>query len=126
MINIHILRDFISLLFDHCGSSVFFVCMFMHPFLYFVPLQSGYHLLKDLVDSEWHVFSDIVHCLQDRVREESILSKQGFNSWLKSFALHANLLWSQHFQSQQCLLKKIVPVFGVKQLKIFTSNMSMS
>lgn len=115
----HILIEVISLFFDHCGSGVFFVLMFTHPCLFFVPIQSGYHVLKDLVDSEWHVFGDVVHCLQDSVREESVLSKQGFNSWLKSFALHADLLWSQHFQSPQCLLKKISACFWYRTTEDF-------
>lgn len=63
--------------------------LFLHP----VRLQSRHHGLQDLLDSEWHVVRDKEHCLQNSVREESILSKKGINGWLKSFALHANLLW---------------------------------
>ncbi len=59
----------------------------LHPVL----LQSRQHVLDDLIESEWHVGRDKVHCLQGSVREESILSKQSINGWLKSFALHTNL-----------------------------------
>lgn len=59
----------------------------LHPVL----LQSRHHVLHDLIESEWHVVRHKVHCLQGSVREESILSKQGINSWLKSFALHTDL-----------------------------------
>lgn len=59
--------------------------------LHLVLLHSWQHVLQDLIDSEWHVVSNKVHCLEGSVREESILSKQGINSWFKSFALHTDL-----------------------------------
>lgn len=59
--------------------------------LHSVSLQSRQHVLQDLIEFQWHVVRDKVHCLQSGVGEESILSKQGFNGWLKSFALHSNL-----------------------------------
>lgn len=59
--------------------------------LHSVSLQSRQHVLQDLIEFQWHVVRDKVHCLQGSVREKSIVSEQGFNGWLKSFALHTNL-----------------------------------
>lgn len=55
--------------------------------------------MHDLLDFEWHVVRNKVHCLQSGVREESVLSKQGINSWLKAFALHTDLRKDDNIRS---------------------------
>lgn len=63
----------------------------IHP----VPPQTRRKFLQDLTESLGHVVRHVVHSLQHGVREEAIRSKKGFHRWLKPFALHANLSWSQ-------------------------------
>lgn len=60
-----------------------------------VPLLGGHHVLQDLTDSLGHVVGHVVHSLHRGVREETVLSKQGFYSWFKPFTVYANLSWSQ-------------------------------
>ena len=57
--------------------------------------KSWEQVLHDLADLLGHFVRDKVHCLQHCVWEESVLSKQGLNSWLKSGALHADLLMNE-------------------------------
>lgn len=53
-------------------------------------LQTRKEALYDLFDC-MHVIRDKVHRLHGSVGEESIVTKQCFNRWFKSFTLNTNL-----------------------------------